>query len=98
MPSPRSSPIKYKELILRLLEANFLIISCYPVQRSPKGTRKGDPVNKKADQEAKPASREATPSPLSAPFPSKETLTPNYIPQEHSGYASQGWETWVVPD
>ena len=81
-----SSPIKHKELILRLLEAvklpaKLAVIYCKGHQ---KGQGKEAQGNKKADQEAKWATREATPVTAICPLSPKETLTPNYTPEEHS--------------
>ena len=84
--SARSSPIKHKELILRLLEAvklpaKLAVIHC-------KGHQKGQEVeaqgNRKADQEVKQAAREATPVTAICPLFPKETQTPDYTPEEHS--------------
>ena len=86
MLSARSSPIKHKELILRLLEAvklpvKLAVIHCKGHQEEQEEKAQG---NRKADQEAKRAAREATPvTAICPPFP-KETLTPDYTPEEHS--------------
>jgi len=94
MLSAQSSPIKHKELILRLLEvvklpAKLAVIHCKGYQ---KGQEKEAQGNRKADKEAKQASREATPVTATCPLYPKEILTPNYTPEEHSQYAEQGWE------
>ena len=92
--SVRSSPIKHKELILGLLEAvklpaKLAVIHCNSQQ---KGQEKEAQGNRKADQEAKRATREATPVIAIFPLFPKETLTPDYTPEEHSRYAERGWE------
>ena len=94
MLSARSSPIKHKELILRLLEAvklpaKLAVIHCKSHQ---KGQEKEAQGNRKADQEARRAAREATPATAICPLFPKKTLTPDYTPEEHSRYAEQGWE------
>ena len=88
MLSARSSPIKHKELILRLLEAvklpaKLAVIHC----KGQKGQEEEAQGNRKADQEAKRAAREATPVTAICPLFPKETLTPDYTPEEHSQYA-----------
>ena len=93
MLSARSSPIKHKELILRLLEAvklpaKLAVIHC----KGQKGQEEEAQGNRKTDQEAKRAAREATPVTAICPLFPKETLTPDFTPEEHSRYAEQGWE------
>ena len=80
MLSARSSPIKHKELILRLLEAvklpaKLAVIHCKGHQRGQEEEAQG---NRKTDQEAKRAAREATPVTAICPLFPKETLTPDY--------------------
>ena len=94
MLSARSSPIKHKELILRLLEAvklpaKLAVIHCKCHQKGQEEEAQG---NRKADQEAKRAAREASPITTICPLFPKETLTPDYTPEEHSRYAERGWE------
>ena len=94
MLSARSSPIKHKELILRLLEAvrlpaKLAVIHCKGHQKGQEEEAQG---NRKADQEAKRAAREASPITTICPLFPKETLTPDYTPEEHSRYAERGWE------
>ena len=94
MLSARSSSIKHKELILRFLEAfkypaKLAVIHCKVHQR---GKKKEAQKNRKADKEAKQATRKAAlVTAICLLFP-KVTLTPNYTPEEHSLYAKQGWE------
>ena len=86
MLSARSSPIKHKELILRFLEAvklpaKLAVIHCKGHQKGQEEEAQG---NRKADQEAKQATRKAAlVTAICLLFP-KETLTPNYTPEEHS--------------
>ena len=89
MLNAQSSPIKQKELILRLLEAVNLPaklagIHCKGYQ---KGQEKEAQGNRKAGQEVKQVSRETTPVTAICPLFPKETLTPDYTPEEHSQYA-----------
>ena len=84
--SALSSPIKHEELILRLLEAvklpaKLAVIHCKGHQKGQEEEAQG---NRKADQEAKRAAREATPVTAICPLFPKETLTPDYTPEEHS--------------
>ena len=70
MLSAQSSPIKHKQLILRLWEAvrlpaKLAVVHCKGHQKGQEEEAQG---NRKADHEAKRAAREATPSLLSAPF------------------------------
>ena len=95
MLSARSSPIKHKKFILRLLEvvklpAKLAVIHCKCYQKGQENEAQG---NRKADKEAKRASREATPVTATCPHFPKEILTPNYTPEEYSQYAKQCWET-----
>ena len=94
MLSAWNSPIKHEELILRLLEAiklpaKLAVIHCKGHQ---KGQEKEAQGNRKADQGLKQVSREATPVTAICPLFPKETLTPDYTPEEHSQYAEWGWE------
>ena len=94
MLSAWSSPIKHKELILRLLDAvkfpaKLAVIHCKVHQ---KGQEQEDQRNRKADQEAKQATRKAALVTATCPFFPKETLTPNYTLEEHSWYTKQSWE------
>ena len=86
MLSARSSPIKHKELIFRLLEAvkhpdKLAVIHCKGHQ---KGKEKEAQGNRKAGEGAKQVSREATPVTAICPLFPKGTLTPDYTPEEHS--------------
>ena len=86
MLNAQSSPIKQKELSLRLLEAvnlpaKLAVIHCKVHQ---KGQEQEDQRNRKADQEAKQATRKAALVTATCPFFPKETLTPNYTLEEHS--------------
>ena len=57
-----------------------------------RGKKKEAQKNRKADKEAKQATRKAAlVTAICLLFP-KVTLTPNYTPEEHSLYAKQGWE------
>ena len=94
MLSAWSSPIKHKELFLRLLEAvklpaKLAVIHCKGHQKGQEEEAQG---NRKADQEAKWAARDATPVTDICPLFPKETLSPDYTPEEHSRYAKRGWE------
>lgn len=89
MLSARSSPIKHKELIFRLLEGvkhpdKLAVIHCKGHQ---KGERKGGPGEAGKLVRAKQASREATPVTAICPLFPKGTLTPDYTPEEHFQYA-----------
>lgn len=104
MLSARSSAIKHKELILRLLEAvklpaKLAVIHCKSHQ---KGQEKEAQGNRKADQEAGRAAGEATSATAICPLFPKETLTPDFTPGGHSRYAERGWEIgshgWFQPD
>ena len=86
MLSAQSSPIKHKQLILRLWEAvrlpaKLAVVHCKGHQKGQEEEAQG---NRKADQEAKRAAREATPVTAICPLFPKETLTPDYTPEEHS--------------
>ena len=94
MLSAQSSPIKHKQLILRLWEAvrlpaKLAVVHCKGHQKGQEEEAQG---NRKADQEAKRAAREATPVTAICPLFPKETLTPDYTPEEHSWYAERGLE------
>ena len=92
MLSIRSSPIKHKGLILRLLETVKLSAKLATIhfKSHQKGQGKEAQGNKKADQEAKWAARETTLVTAICPLFPKEILTPNYTPEEHSWYAECG--------
>ena len=84
MLSARSSPIKHKQLILRLWEAvrlpaKLAVVHCKGHQKGQEEEAQG---NRKADQEAKRAAREATPVTAICPLFPKETLT-QIIPQRN---------------
>lgn len=89
MLSAQSSPVKHKELILRLLEAvklpaKLAVIHCKSHQKGQKKKKKEAQGNRKADREARQAAREATSATAICPLFPKETLTPDCTPEEHS--------------
>ena len=73
--------------------SNFLLNYVIHCKGPQKGQEKEAQVNRKADQEAKWATREATRHCYLPLFP-EETLTPNYTQEEHSQYPERGWELW----
>ena len=90
--------IRHKELILRLQEvvklpAKLAVIHCKGPQ---KGQEKEAQVNRKADQEAKWATREATHHCYLSLFP-EETLTPGGTRYPERGFGHMGGSRLIRP-